>query len=56
MFAYTWSIGGNYKRTEDYDDDSLNRRGSEKDLGINICMEFDNFLHEVFEVEGHLGK
>lgn len=59
VFAFTWSIGGNFKRQEDMDeDDSLSRRGTDRNekREINICNEFDNFMHELFEVEPPLGK
>ncbi|XP_069117336.1 dynein axonemal heavy chain 6-like isoform X3 [Argopecten irradians] len=58
-FAYTWSIGGNFKRQEDVDDDdSISRRSSDKDKGergINICNEFDGFMHDLFDIEPPLG-
>ena len=57
VFAYTWSIGGNFKRQEDIDEDDSSRRGPEKgEKDINICNEFDNFMRELFEVEPPLGK
>lgn len=58
MFAYTWSIGGNFKRQEDMDEDDMgSRRGQEKvEKELNICNEFDNFMREMFEVEPPLGK
>ena len=57
VFAYTWSIGGNFHRQEDVDeDDNVNRRGQDKvEKDINICNEFDNFMRELFEVEPPLG-
>lgn len=58
-FAYTWSIGGNFKRQEDVDeDDTVNRRadGSPSEPEMNICNEFDGFMHDVFDVEPPLGK
>jgi hypothetical protein len=58
VFAYTWSLGGNFHRQEDMDeDDNVNRRGTDKvEKDINICNEFDNFMRELFEVEPPLGK
>ncbi|KAK3092231.1 hypothetical protein FSP39_000084 [Pinctada imbricata] len=57
VFAYTWSLGGMFKRQEDADDDdNVNRRGQDKvDKDINICNEFDSFMHDLFEVEPPLG-
>ncbi|KAJ8308273.1 hypothetical protein KUTeg_013147 [Tegillarca granosa] len=39
------------------EDDSLSRRGTDRNekREINICNEFDNFMHELFEVEPPLG-
>lgn len=58
VFAYTWSLGGNFHRQEDVDeDDNVNRRGTDKvERDINICNEFDNFMRELFEVEPPLGN
>ena len=57
VFAYTWSIGGNFKRQEDIDEDDSSRRGPEKgEKDVNICNEFDNFMRELFEVEPPLGE
>ena len=57
VFAYTWSIGGNFKRQEDMDEDDSSRRGPEKvEKDVNICNEFDNYMRELFEVEPPLGK
>ncbi|KAH3851244.1 hypothetical protein DPMN_093724, partial [Dreissena polymorpha] len=60
VFAYTWSVGGNFKRQEDMDEDDMGSqqrgRGQEKvDKEVNICNEFDNFMRELFEVEPPLG-
>lgn len=57
VFAFTWSMGGNFKRREDAeDDDSVNRRGLDhSDSTLNLCNEFDNFVREVFDVEPPLG-
>lgn len=57
VFAYTWSIGGNFKRQEDIDEDDMSsRRGQEvPEKELNICNEFDNFMREMFEVEPPLG-
>ena len=57
VFAYTWSLGGNYKRQEDMDEDDMgSRRGQEKaEKELNICNEFDNFMRELFEVEPPMG-
>lgn len=57
VFAYTWSVGGNFKRQEDMDEDDMgSRRGQEKaEKELNICNEFDNFMREIFEVEPPLG-
>ncbi|OWF46435.1 Dynein heavy chain 6, axonemal [Mizuhopecten yessoensis] len=58
-FAFTWSIGGNFKRQEDVDDEeSVSRRTSDKDKGergVNICNEFDGFMHDLFDIEPPLG-
>jgi len=59
VFAYTWSLGGNYRRQEDVDEDDMGSRrgGTEKrEPEINICNEFDNFMREMFEVEPPLGE
>ena len=58
VFAYTWSVGGNFRRQEDMDEDDMgSRRGQEKaEKELNICNEFDNFMREMFEVEPPLGK
>lgn len=58
VFAFTWSLGGNFKRQEDMDEDDMgSRRGQEKaEKELNICNEFDNFMREMFEVEPPLGK
>ncbi|WAR20146.1 DYH6-like protein, partial [Mya arenaria] len=57
VFAYTWSVGGNFRRQEDLDEDDMgSRRGQErKETEVNICNEFDNFMREIFEVEPPLG-
>ncbi|KAL4237693.1 Dynein heavy chain 14 [Mactra antiquata] len=57
VFAYTWSVGGNFKRQEDMDEDDMgSRRGQDKvEKELNICNEFDNFMREMFEVEPPLG-
>ncbi|XP_053375273.1 dynein axonemal heavy chain 6-like isoform X4 [Mercenaria mercenaria] len=57
VFAYTWSVGGNFRRQEDMDEDDMgSRRGQEKaEKELNICNEFDNFMREMFEVEPPLG-
>ncbi|KAL5008122.1 hypothetical protein ScPMuIL_013703 [Solemya velum] len=57
VFAFTWSMGGNFKRREDAeDDDTVNRRGLDRsDTTVNVCNEFDNFVREVFDVEPPLG-
>lgn len=58
VFAYTWSVGGNFSRQEDMDEDDMgSRRGQDKgEKELNICNEFDNFMRELFEVEPPLGK
>ena len=59
MFAYTWSFGGNFNRHDDLDDDAgINRKGTDKrDVNeLDIATEFDNFIHEMFEVEPPLGR
>eukprot|EP00105_Crassostrea_gigas_P038198 XP_019922346.1 PREDICTED: dynein heavy chain 6, axonemal [Crassostrea gigas] len=56
VFSFTWSMGGMFKRQEDGDDDDMIRRGQDKgERDTNICNEFDNFMHELFEVEPPLG-
>ena len=46
-----------FKRQEDGDDDDMIRRGQDKgERDTNICNEFDNFMHELFEVEPPLGN
>lgn len=57
VFSFTWSMGGMFKRQEDGDDDDMIRRGQDKgERDTNICNEFDNFMHELFEVEPPLGN
>lgn len=56
VFSFTWSLGGMFKRQEDGDDDDMIRRGQDRgERDANICNEFDNFMHELFEVEPPLG-
>ncbi|GFO34548.1 dynein heavy chain 1, axonemal, partial [Plakobranchus ocellatus] len=56
VFAYTWSIGGVFKRREymDEDDSSVKRAGAAVER-IDMNNEFDNFARELFDVEPPLG-
>ena len=58
VFAFTWSFGGNFKRQDEMEDDGgISRRSGDKDvLEIDIATEFDNFVHELSEVERPLGE
>ena len=57
VFAYTWSIGGVFKRREymDEDDSSVKRAGASIER-IDMNNEFDNFARELFDVEPPLGR
>ena len=58
VFGYTWSIGGNFKRQDEVDDDGgITRRASDKRdyAEVDIATDFDNFVREIFEVEPPLG-
>ena len=63
VFAFTWSFGGNFKRIDDIDDDggvsarsTHSKRNVTETVDVDIASEFDNFVHEVFEVEPPVGK
>lgn len=57
VFAYTWSIGGVFKRREFMEeDDSSIRRASTSTERIDMNNEFDNFVRELFDVEPPLGR
>lgn len=59
VFAFTWSFGGNLKRVDEMDDDGgISRKaGDKRDFTeLDIATEFDNFVHELFEVEPPMGK
>ena len=57
VFAFTWSFGGNFKRQDEMEDDGgISRRSGGRDiLDVDIATEFDNFVHELFEVEPPVG-
>ncbi|CAG5136729.1 unnamed protein product, partial [Candidula unifasciata] len=56
VFAYTWSIGGVFKRREFMEEDDSNiRRASTSTERIDMNNEFDNFVRELFDVEPPLG-
>ena len=57
VFAFTWSFGGNFKRQDELEDDGgISRRTRGKDImEIDIATEFDNFVHELFDVEPPVG-
>jgi hypothetical protein len=63
VFAFTWSMGGNFKRQDDMDDDSARLAMSGRpadpsakpEIIIDIASDFDNFVRELFEVEPPLG-
>ena len=59
VFAFTWSFGGNFRRHDEIEDDGvLGRKGTDRreTIEIDIATEFDNFVHELFEIEPPLGK
>ena len=64
VFSFTWSMGGNFKRQDDMDDDSARAAmtgrsvegHSKPEVVIDIASDFDNFVRELFEVEPPLGK
>ena len=59
VFAFTWSFGGNFKRQDELEDDGgIGRKtGGRADMvDVDIATEFDNFVHETFEVEPPLGE
>ena len=58
VFAFTWSVGGNFKRVDEMDDDGgISRKGDKRDFTeVDIANEFDTFVHELFEVEPPVGK
>ncbi|XP_064622088.1 dynein axonemal heavy chain 6-like isoform X2 [Lineus longissimus] len=58
VFAYVWSIGGNFKRQEEQDVDiSLTQKSGEKSDRpfFDVANEFDNLVHELFDIEPPLG-
>ena len=58
VFAFTWSFGGNFRREDESEDDGgINRRGGDRrdNVDIDIASDFDNFVHELFEVEPPIG-
>ena len=59
VFAFTWSFGGNFKRQDEPEDDGgITRKSTNKRdvLEVDIATEFDNFVHELFEVEPPIGS
>ncbi len=58
VFAFTWSFGGNFKRQDEMEDDGgISRRGGagKEVIEIDVATDFDNFVHELFEVEPPVG-
>ena len=52
VFAFTWSFGGNLRRQ----DESEASTKVEDEEQVDIAEKFDNFVHELFEVEPPVGK
>ncbi|XP_019625905.1 PREDICTED: LOW QUALITY PROTEIN: dynein heavy chain 6, axonemal-like [Branchiostoma belcheri] len=56
VFAFTWSIGGNLVREDDHDEDAFTVSTKEKeDSAAAVSYDFDNFIHDKFEIEPPLG-
>ncbi len=57
VFAYTWSIGCAFRRTEDADQDTFASRGHQRNTerAVDVGEEFDTFVHDLFDVEPPTG-
>ena len=58
VFAYTWSIGGNFRRQDDQDDEFMRKSTADrsKQASVDVANDFDHLMHETFDVEPPLGR
>lgn len=60
VFAFTWGFGGTFQRQDEMDEDlgvaSRRNNDGKEHVNVDIASEFDNFMHDLFEVEPPIGE